>query len=360
MKERFFELIKISLGKQQQFLSPLSCKEWDALFQYAKKQTLAGVLFEGVQRLPAEQRPPTDLLLKWYVISERIKKQNTLLNKRAVNVSAYFSENGFNNCILKGQGLAALYPNPLLRMPGDIDIWIEGGRERVFAFVAQKGELQNVNYHHVSYPFCEDTDVEVHVMPNRLNNPFKNQQLQKFFREIAPEQFAHRIQLPDDTGKIPVPTTLFNAFYVLLHIYHHLFGEGIGLRQMMDYYYVLLQPMTDEERVELLKLFNRFGMMRFARATMYVMSEVFGLEKDYWITEPCRADGEFLLSEIMAAGNFGQYDERMSGRSHSAIKRFANSLKRNVRFLHYYPSEVIWDVPFRIWLYLWRKFKGYI
>ena len=85
-----------------------------------------------------------------------------------------------------------------------------------------------------------------------------------------------------------MPTTLFNAFYVLLHIYHHLFCEGIGLRQMMDYYYVLLQPMTNEERVELLKLLNRFGMMRFAKATMFVMSEVLAWKKIIGLQSPAR------------------------------------------------------------------------
>ena len=107
-------------------------------------------------------------------------------------------------------------------------------------------------------------------------------------------------------------------------------------------------------------MFECFGVMRFVRATMYVMQEVFGLNEEYLLAKPSKNEGEFLLGEIMLAGNFGQYDERSKGRSQSAIKRFANSLKRNVRFLRSYPSEVLWDIPFRIWLYLWRKQKGYI
>lgn len=356
----FFELIKVSLNNKQQFLSAPLAEEWQELFAYARKQALIGVLFAGIQQLPENQRPPRKLLIKWYMLTEQIKKQNSLLNVRAAETSVYFTDNGFANCILKGQGLAALYPDPLLRMSGDIDIWLEGGRERIFEFAEQKGKLQGVNYHHVAYPLYDDTEVEVHVLPNRLNNPFLNSKLQAYFREVASKQFGNFTELPDGVGHIPVPTTQFNAFYVLLHIYHHLFGEGIGLRQLMDYYYVLLQPMTEDERMELLTLFKRFRMMRFVGATMYVMQEVFGLEEKYLLAQPSKIDGEFLLSEIMQAGNFGQYDERSKGRSSSAIKRFANSLKRNVRFLRYYPSEVLWDIPFRIWLYLWRKWKGYI
>lgn len=360
MEERFFELIRISLGKQQQFQSSPSAKEWQELFLYARKQALIGVLFTGVQQLPANQRPPRKLLIRWYMLTELIKKQNLLLNKRSAETSVYFTDNGFANCILKGQGLAALYPESLLRMSGDIDIWLDGGRERIFDFVAQKGKLQSVNYHHVAYPLYDDTKVEVHVLPNRLNNPFLNHKLQAYFRKVASKQYENNVELPGGVGRVSVPTTLFNAFYVLLHIYHHLFGEGIGLRQMMDYYHVLQQPMTSDERVELLGLFERFRMMRFVRATMYLMQEVFGLDEKYLLAQPSKLDGEFLLSEIMQAGNFGKYDERSKGRNRSAIKRFANSLKRNVRFLRHYPSEVLWDIPFRIWLYIWRKYKGYI
>lgn len=356
----FFELIKVSLKKKQQFLSVPSEEEWQELFTYARKQALIGVLFTGIQLLPESQRPHRELLIKWYILTEQIKKQNTLLNIRALETSAYFTDHGFANCVLKGQGLATLYPDPLLRMSGDIDIWLGGGRERIFKFVAKKGRLQGVNYHHVSYPLYDNTEVEVHVLPNRLNNPFLNHKLQTYFREISPIQYGNLVDLPGGVGRIPVPTTQFNAFYVLLHIYHHLFGEGIGLRQLMDYYYVLLQPMTNDERIELLTLFKRFKMMRFVKATMYVMQEVFGLEEKFLLTQPSKTDGKFLLSEIMQAGNFGQYDERSKGRSRSAIKRFASSLKRNVRFLRYYPSEVLWDVPFRIWLYMWRKWKRYI
>lgn len=357
---RFFELIKISLGKQTQFLSAPTEEEWQELFLCTQKQMLIGVLFAGVQRLPVEQRPPSDLLLNWYGLTEVIKKQNLVFYKQTVEASNYFTKQGFDNCILKGLGVAALYPEPLTRISGDIDIWLDGGRERVFTFAAQKGKLQGVNSHHVLYPLFDHTEVELHVLPNRLNNPFLNRKLQRYFREVAPIQYSHRIELPDGMGNIPVPTTVFDGFYVLLHIYHHLFGEGVGLRQMMDYYYVLQQPMSEDEREKLLLLFNTFGMRRFAGATMYVMREVFGLEERFLLLEPDEREGRFLLDEILQAGNLGQYDDRSGERSSSAMKRFFNSMKRNARFLCRYPSEVLWNIPYRIYLYVWRKWKGYI
>ena len=104
----FFELIKVSLKKKQQFLSVPSEEEWQELFTYARKQALIGVLFTGIQLLPESQRPHRELLIKWYILTEQIKKQNTLLNIRALETSAYFTDHGFANCVLKGRSRSAI------------------------------------------------------------------------------------------------------------------------------------------------------------------------------------------------------------------------------------------------------------
>ena len=52
------------------------------------------------------------------------------------------------------------------------------------------------------------------------------------------EQFSHRVMLGEQ-GEIAIPTVEFNLIFQLTHIYAHLMNEGIGLRQLLDYYYVL-------------------------------------------------------------------------------------------------------------------------
>ena len=42
-----------------------------------------------------------------------------------------------------------------------------------------------------------------------------------------------------EQGEIAIPTVEFNLIFQLTHIYAHLMNEGIGLRQLLDYYYVL-------------------------------------------------------------------------------------------------------------------------
>ena len=61
----FFELIRIALGRQDSFSHTPSEKEWYELFEEAKNQTLLGVLYDGLCKLSAEQKPPRQLIIDW-------------------------------------------------------------------------------------------------------------------------------------------------------------------------------------------------------------------------------------------------------------------------------------------------------
>lgn len=355
MYKAFLHLLKVALGQSKELPQKLSRDEWEVVWSAAQRQTLVGVLFAGVERLPVEQRPSRELLLRWFSYAERIKQNNRLLNQRAVETIAYFKKEGFESCILKGQGVATYYPNPLLRTSGDIDIWLSGGRVAILDFARAKVGLQGMTYHHIHYPLFDDAEVEVHITPAYLSCFGLNRNLQHYFKETFTEQNGSCVELPEGVGKIPHPTAEFDLLFLLLHMYKHLIGQGIGLRQMMDYYYVLQQPISEEERQRVICRLRELKVMRFARATMYVMREVFGLGDELLLVEVDEKAGAFLLSEMMQAGNFGKFDARLERRhNETAWFRLVRSLKRNIRFLRYFPNEVLWNPVFRTWQYFWR------
>lgn len=352
----FFQLLRIALGHNISLDNAPTQEQWVVLYQMAVSQTLVGVLYPAIERLPEEQRPFKDVLLQWYMMKERIVQSNRLLNKRAVETMEFFHQNGFECCILKGQGVATLYPNPLLRTSGDIDIWLNSGRDRIYDFARQKGRLEGLTYIHIHYPLYTDVEVEVHTTPGHLFAPLTNRRLQHYFKNKADVQFKNEISLPEGVGYISAPTDEFNRVYILQHIYGHLFGEGIGLRQLLDYYYVLRQSATDEEKKHTTSVLKELGMLRFTRAMMWVQQEVFGLEDEYLLVEPDEAEGRFLLSEIMQSGNLGKYDARIDRKNHhKLLPRVWNSMRRNWKFIVRYPHEMIWDIPFRLWQYGWSR-----
>lgn len=358
----FFELLQIAIGNKTGFSLAPTEGEWRELFVLAQKQALTGIAFLGVERLSKEERPPKELILQWYAATERIKGENEILDKQALMVANRFLRDGFCSVILKGQGIAKLYPKGEYRTPGDIDIWLDGKREDIEKYVKAVVPDCKIVYHHVDFLPIGNTEIEVHFTPSWMNNYITNRRLQKFFHRQRKEMFSRYRDMKGTDGKsagldvIPVPTLGFNRVYILVHIYRHLFGEGIGLRQLMDYYYVLCQGFTEEERIETISVLKSLGMERFAAATMYVLQTVFGMEDRFLLLKPDEKEGRFLLDEIMMAGNFGHHDPRIKRVSNeSTLHIFCRRVWRNFRFIGSYPSEVIWSPLFKLWHYVWRK-----
>ena len=235
----FFDFLRFCIGSAKEIPGSLKEVDWKELYAIAKKQCLVGVLFDGIKKLPAEHvGMKKELLLQWMAESQMLEKANVRLNDAAIQVSEWFRKKGFRTCILKGQGNALLYPNPYSRTPGDIDIWVEGGDKRVISFVRSISPHEKACYHHIEFPSYKGVEVEVHYRPSFLLCFWHNRKLQKYYERVKEEQFSHRVMLGEQ-GEIAIPTMEFNLIFQLTHIYAHLMNEGIGLRQLVDYYYVL-------------------------------------------------------------------------------------------------------------------------
>ena len=372
----FFDFLRFCIGSAKEIPGSLKEADWKELYAIAQKQALLGVLFHGIRRLPKELAPEQKLLMQWMVMAEMIRKQNIKLFQDSVKVCQNFENEGFANCILKGQGNALLYPDPYMRTPGDIDIYLSGGRKRVMQYINKVCPNQVMRYHHVDFPVMK-TAIEVHFTPSYMFFPIHNSRMQKWFKEVMGEQCNHRVSLPDGYGEIHVPQVSFNVIYILSHLYRHIFTEGIGLRQLLDYYFVLVKWHTDLTNLTdsnkslpqmtqintdldtLRHELKYLGLWKFAQAVMYVLHEVFGLSEDRMIAPMDEREGRFLLDEIMRGGNFGQYDDRMGSKAgESKIHRYFRMNLRNLRFVKHYPTEALSEPLFRTWFAVWKNIHG--
>lgn len=360
----FFDFLRFCIGSTSEIPASVEDADWKVMYGIAKKQALIGVLFHGIQQLPKELAPDGHLLMTWMGMAQRIKQLNIRLYMDSVKVCKNFKDAGFRNCILKGQGNALLYPNPYMRTPGDIDIYLHGGRKRIMEYVDKVCPNQVMRYHHVDFPMMK-TPIEVHFTPSYMFFPIHNSRMQKWFKKVMDLQCSNVVTLPDGYGEITVPTTSFNVVYILSHLYRHVFTEGIGLRQLLDYYFVVmmwhtdLTNLTDSDSADLAALqweLKRLGLWKFAGAVMYVLHEVFGLEEDMMIVPINEKEGMFLLDEIMRGGNFGQYDDRLGDKTgEGKVHRYFRMSLRNMRFVRHYPSEALCEPLFRTWFWTWKK-----
>lgn len=362
----FFELIQVAIGRSKTLSRNPSENEWEAIFDLADKQAVAGVAFAALEGLVNHgQKPLTDLLLQWIGLSEQIKNRSDIVNQRCKELEKLFVDKGFRCCVLKGQGTALYYNNPDLRQSGDIDLWVtkkgkgktDDVRDEVLQFAKSHGyQIDQIDIKHSDIVFFEDVPVEVHFIPSWMFNPLKYRKLQRFFREQAETQFSNH----DSKVGFTHTTAGFDVVFSLVHIYRHVFEEGVGLRQLLDYFYIL-QHTDKKQREDANGVFKALGMESFAGGVMYVLQECFLLDPELFICAVNERHGKFLLSEVLLAGNFGQFDSRYTFQNKE--KRFMNGilqLKRNLRFLCYYPSEVLWSPFWKLWHWCWRKKKGYL
>ena len=457
-----FEFIRYSLDPEAEMPKGMGKIDWEEMFQFADEQGILGVMYDGRRKMEEGQWRGKDgfvddLMLEWGFVAQEIENRNKKVNKAVVRLAEELKEKGFGCCILKGQGNNLLYPNVYSRTPGDIDVWVKrqsndkrqsnkkktenssfarllpkGRKNRltdkcrqkdktdikeIIRFVKERNPEARAVYHHIDYGEYDDVEVEVHYRPSFMNDPIHNRRLQKWFEQKAPEQFAHVVELPDGVGEVAVPTVEFNLIFQLSHVYNHLLHEGIGLRQIIDYYYLLRQSnderqsnrlteiderqnnkkrqsnrLTDKCRQKdkteiderqsnrlteirdtlryltsstsvatrqcmnefpLRSLLRRLGMWKIAGAMMWVLNEVLGLEEKYLIAPKNEKLGRVLLAEMLRGGNFGQFDID-NIKADSQLKKNWQRIRRDLRMMRYFPSECLWEPVFRIGHFFWR------
>ena len=309
-----FAFLKYCLGNKVDINNIVVDINWQQLYTFAFKQSLLGFCFDGIERLTKDfseelkQNPMgRDLLMTWMGAAQQIRRQNMKVNAVAGKLYSKFREDGLRCCILKGQGNALMYLNAYSRNPGDIDVWVNASREQITEYAKKHFEIgDDIRFHHLETSL-DGVPVELHFFPCTMNNPIYHARLQKWFRRNADLQCSHIVGLPDGAGDIAIPTSVFNVVYQLCHLYHHFFDEGIGMRQIIDYYYVVNNDELLVIRDTLQRELKHLGLWKFAGAVMYVLHKALGLSEEKMIAPMDEKRGKLLLTEILNGGNFGKH-----------------------------------------------------
>lgn len=324
MEEKvYFEFLQVAVGNRKSLSVSVADADWHRLFEFCKKQALIGVGFSAVEKLhEVGVECPADIRLQWYGYALKIERMNEKITKQCRELTKRYEYDGLQCCILKGLGNLQNYPEELRmrRMPGDIDVWSippkDGldiaiatgnkdveyvnyrGVNAVIEYVKMQHRLEGnkekpvVRYHHIEAPKIDGTEVEVHFRPCYAHSPLRNWRMRRWFNDHADVCMKNKTHMV-----FAVPTASVNVVYQMCHLFSHYFDEGLGLRQLMDYYFALrvwhndvmeckdlqTQGMWSEglgtpvmSKEEVMAVIRSFGMGKFAGAVMFVINEVFG------------------------------------------------------------------------------------
>lgn len=417
IQEKFLQLVQISMGFRSRFDVAPDEAEWWAILEEAEKQGLTSFLFTGVDRLEDDQIAPFRPRSRFAAKAFRTAGKNAAMDQSAAALSSLFAELGRASCVLKGQGTAMLYEFPERRQCGDIDIWVEGDTAQTVALLKSRWPVGDVVYHHAEVRMLKDVPVEVHFHPTWMNDPFANHRLQRWFEDKAGKGFCHFTEVKG----FKVPDTEFNLVFSLVHIFRHIFYEGVGMRQLVDYGHILMHA-TAEESKSAYDFLCSIHMQKFCAAMMWVMRDCLGLggqesqgaegmqgtviaqetvvaqgmvgtvaavpqsehkttthhgqsttpqhgkskltpqgKASMLLCEPDEKDGRAIMESVFLGGNFGRHDARNTHKSgEGLIARIIRIGRLRSRFALTYPREILWSPIFKTWQYIWRRSHGYV
>ncbi len=367
----FFTLLRFVLGNGSTGCPVLTLPEWQGVYDVCQRQGLLPFVGHALSNTSCMLKNDSDkvrpefarVIMRWVAAAMQCENVNRNVSRHAVEVARRFEREGFECCLLKGQGNALLYPEPSVRTPGDIDLWVrpresasrprnaEEDCRKVIAFVRKMDANAEIAYHHVECPDFEGTPVEAHYRPQFMFSLRNNKRLQSYFAEKADAQFAHRMDIGE--GMIAIPTPEFNVVFQISHIFNHLFHEGIGLRQLLDYYYVITRLDAAARQQDWSAILGRVGLRGITGGVMWILVHCFGMAEEKAIVPLDERRGRFVLNEILQGGNFGKYDQR----DHFGQDRTGRNLQRlwrDLRLLAYFPVEAVSEPLFRLWHYGWR------
>lgn len=249
---------------------------WQDVFRLSAEQGVLALAYDALCRLPAAQQPPRELLLRWAVNTDRIERQFACRQQALEDLTAFYASHGIRTMLLKGAGLASLYPVPSHRPCGDIDIWLHGRQREADRLVREELNIavKNDVHHHTIFLF-NGVMIENHFDFLNLWSHRSNRELERHLRRLA-EKEGRRLDVGAQQVSLPPPD--FNALFLMRHMAVHFAAVEIGLRHIADWA-VFLE--ADGEKVnwpEIRTIYKAQHMDRFADAVTALCVERLGVE----------------------------------------------------------------------------------
>lgn len=344
----FFSLLRAGLWNRpvdRADCFPLSSEEWRRIYQYGLAQTVEGVLFDGVQKLPEIWLPPRHILVKWLVRVEKIKQRNSWMNSIISDQILFFRAHQLSPLLLKGQGVAQCYLNPERRLCGDIDWYFDRPESfhRSNRLMREGGLRVTLNPGYTSSYCWQGAEVDQHQRLFDIHNPF----LQQYLRVLEAEQkpFVNALLL-DTQQSVPIASPLLQIVQVSVHILKHLLSFGVGLRQLCDVanLYMYYEGQFDKKALD--QIYCKLRISKWIDLLHQLLVDHLGVPENKLPMPLIRSsDARWMMDDIWRAGNFGFHDEAHLPKANGICvgrKSAKQTIWRNVRkYLPYAPMEAI-------------------
>lgn len=342
-EERFLSLLRFALFNTRVPEETFSEHDWEKQIHIAQEQSVIGILYTAIEKLPVEKRPSKKLILSLYATVSSIEEHNTNMNKGICEVFPIYKSFGCTPLLLKGQGVAANYPFPERRMSGDMDILLNDGFDKIHQWVLDNGN--KVAFCHPHYDkhqgfFWKNLEIENHFRLAQFYNKRLNKRLQQIISTGLEMEKPLTIHLNGETIELLPPT--LGMLHLLVHFSVHLVNWGIGFRQLCDMV-MYMNSHYDKINKELLDdWLKQLDLRRISGTVAAIAVTRMGLPMSRipftWRRDAVWSDA--LMAILFASGNFGVKQIRKNGLFKSLLGRFGLFLQQSRQIYSFAPREI--------------------
>ena len=343
----FFALLQAGLWNRDPDEScfPVSPETWERVFILARKQTVEGIVYDGIMRLPERYFPPKGLLLKWVVMIDSMEERNRRMNKSVCEIYEFFTKNDIMAFLMKGQGVAACYNNPLHRVCGDID-WCFPDKEnfdRANRLIEENGiKIEKQAGFSSCYPW-RGFLVEQHRHLLDISNPC----LSNYLHRVQQQEFTRSIYLGANGRKIQLPSPILAHLSINTHILKHLLAFGISIRQLCDSARACYAYRNRIDAEALKAIYGKLGIYRWIQLLNNLLVNYLGMPEEYLpFPLTVQQNAGWMMKDMLQSGNFGFYGGPFSKETDKPqVKRkhvWLHLLVRFGRYVRYAPGEACW------------------
>lgn len=345
VRDAFLILLRSGLWGSAQSVedfTQLTDEEWELVFRMSVRQTVTGIVFDGICRLPDGMQPSERLFAKWLAVVDGIERCNERMNVALKALAGMFVGRGLTPVLQKGQGISVLYPVPSHRECGDIDLYFPGNQFHRAVGMVRAGDVRTSLMPDGSHSYeWQGIDVEHHPEIVDLDSPCLRRWL---------------AGLSEDPGTIPsaladglsVPSPELNALMLNAHILKHSIGKGVGLRQICDlamvYHSIGKEGNSREIGGRILSLYRRAGILKWSRLLHSFLVDVIGLPEEELPYPEKLVSCKPLERIVEEGGNFGQYRTGCRHSNGGKLATVGMILRRAGFSLRFAPDEAFWNV----------------
>lgn len=347
VQEQLLYLLRSTLWGIKPETSVFKDVSWKDVIHLADIETVRGLLLDGISLLPQELMPDEDTVMDLAGRQSKITQHNQVHRETIVQIDKALKANGITAVFMKGQITALRYPQPLHRQPGDID-FVVGKIDfpKTLDVLDNIGKVdRNLVHEHHGMAWVNGVTVEPHYKVHNYQRPSTDKAMQEMFSEVFPDKL---IKADLDGYKVNVFPPTFESVFLISHMVNHVYEEGLGLRQVIDYAMFLNKCADKIDWLQHDEYLHRMRMQRAFRIFTCICVEYLGLHLPLQIEPFSYQEKQWskeLLRNIFKLGNFGRGISQANGTGlRRSLNRYIRTFKRSIKIGFVCPSEAKWWV----------------